>query len=310
MDYEIENSVVYQWIEVEFSNYCGMDCIICPNSNITEFSFISFENVQHIVELVKQGSYKEIMVAGVWDAFLHRDINMFMEYICTELPEVKLYFITKGQSLTESHLQKIADLKSRGYKISLTFSIFSLQKKTYNYMTGGDFFDIFMNILQKAHNLWVDYSLEFTLSVLTLHELEAFKKFADKLWKHFIISLIHNWWGRMSKSFHDKIFNEEKFRGYFVKRKKWNVCDIITHDYIYIDAFWKVSMCNIHQIDETVYLWQVWEHSLQYFLDEKKKKDHTIVCKDCDLPVVDTDELDDRFPQMWFKDRTWHARSL
>lgn len=93
--------------------------------------------------------------------------------------------MTKGGAITDAHLQKISQLKQKGYNVSLTFSVFSLDEKIYNFLTGGSFYKKFMETLHKAHEMKVNYSLEFMLSVLTLSELPKFKSFAQGLQKDF-----------------------------------------------------------------------------------------------------------------------------
>ena len=111
------------------------------------------------------------MVCGLGDAFLHKEVNEFMEYLFSRLPKINLFFMTKGLAIKEKHLMKIKELKDRGYNVSLTFSVFSLQEKKYNMLTGGNFYAAFIKTLNAAHKMKINYSIEFLLSTLTLDEL-------------------------------------------------------------------------------------------------------------------------------------------
>jgi MoaA/NifB/PqqE/SkfB family radical SAM enzyme len=212
-----ECSAVTRWIEIELTSYCWMDCIVCARWDLEKYTFLSFENFKKIVELLKQWNYEEVMVCGLWDAFIHEQVNEFMEYLFSKLPKINLFFMTKWLALKDKHLEKILDLKNRWFNVSLTFSVFSLEEKMYNYLTWWNFYKNFMEVLKKVHKMKINYSMEFMLSVLTLWELDKFKQFAKSLWKDFWISLVHNWWWRIKESIHKKMFDAEKLKWHFIK---------------------------------------------------------------------------------------------
>jgi len=276
-----ECSAVTKWLEIELTNYCSMHCVVCPREKLINFSFLSFDNFKKIIPLLKKWEYREVLICGLWDAFLHKEINHFMEYLFQELPGIKLFFMTKWQSIKDEHLFKIKELKERWYNISLTFSIFSLNKKIYNYLTWWNFFETFKTTLNKTHDLQIDYSLEFMLSTLTLWELAAFKKFASNLWKDYGISLVHNWWWRIWREVHSKLFDEKILTWYYTKRKARDICEVMKYDYLYIDSFWDVFQCPLNRLDGTGYLWKLWQYNLKEFLEKKHNLDYKKICKDC-----------------------------
>lgn len=280
-DNVFECSAVTRWLEIELTSYCWMNCIVCARGDLEQYSFLSLENFQNIIELLKEWDYQEVMVCWLWDAFIHKQVNEFMEYLFQELPEINLFFMTKWLAITDSHLEKILDLKNRGFNVSLTFSVFSLEEKMYNHLTGWDFYKHFITVLNKAHKMKINYSMEFMLSVLNLWELDKFKKFANNLWKDYGISLVHNWGWRIADSIHKKMFDEEKLKGHYIKREKWDICEVMKYDYLYIDWFWDVFQCSLNEIDRTWYLWKIWEHTLEEFLEKKKKIDYKSACEKC-----------------------------
>jgi Golgi nucleoside diphosphatase len=123
--------------------------------------------------------------------------------------------------------------------------------------------------------------MEFMLSVLTLSELEKFKKFAKSLNKDFWISLVHNWWWKISNSIHKKMFDAEKLKWHFIKRKSGDICEVMKYDYLYVDSFWDVFQCSLNGIDRTGYLWKLWEYSLKEFLEKKNKINYKKACEKC-----------------------------
>ena len=280
-DNVFECSAVTKGLEIELTSYCGMNCIVCARWDLEQYSFLSFENFKKIVEMLKEGNYEEVMVCGLWDAFIHKQVNEFMEYLFQELPDINLFFMTKGLAIKEEHLLKIKELKQRGFNVSLTFSVFSLEEKMYNYLTGWDFYKNFIQVLNKAHKMQINYSLEFMLSVLTLSELDTFKVFANKLWKDYGISLVHNWWGRIPDAIHKKMFDEDKLKGHYIKRKTGDICEVMKYDYLYIDSFWDVFQCSLNEIDRTWFLWKLWEYSLEKFLEKKKQINYKEACESC-----------------------------
>jgi len=276
-----ECSAVTRWIEIEITNYCSMNCLVCPRKKIKKFEFLSFENFKKIVSLLKEWSYKEVMVCWLWDAFLHKELNDFMEYLFSEIPDINLFFMTKWQSINENHLEKILELKNKWFNVSITFSVFSLDEKIYNYLTWWNFYKTFIEVLNKVNKININYSMEFMLSALTLNELEKFKKFAKDLNKDYWISLVHNWAWEIDKKLHEKLFSEEKLAWYYIKRKDEDICEVMKYDYLYINSLWEVFQCSLNELERKWYLWILWEYNLKQFLDKKNGLIYKTLCEKC-----------------------------
>jgi len=277
-----ECSAVTKWIEIELTSYCGLKCVICPREKLPKYNFIKFNDFKKIIDLVKEWNYTEIMVCWLWDAFLHKDINLFLDYLFAELPDIHFFIMTKWQAIRQEHLDKIKELKEKWYNISLTFSIFSLNKKIYNYLTGWNYFNTFMNTFKKVISMNLDFSIEFLLSTLTLWELDKFKEFAKTIWKNdYWISLVHNWWWEISANIHNKLFDEWKLSGFYEKRKEGDLCEAIKYDYLYIDSFWDVFQCSLNELHRKWLLWKIWEYSLEEFLEKKRALNYKKTCEWC-----------------------------
>lgn len=276
-----ECSAVTRWLEIELTSYCGMKCIVCARENLDSFGYLSFEDFIKMVDLLEEWAYTEVMVCGLGDAFLHKEVNEFMEYLFSRLPKINLFFMTKGLAIKEKHLIKIKELKDRGYNVSLTFSVFSLQEKKYNMLTGGNFYAAFIKTLNAAHKMKINYSIEFLLSTLTIDELWKFQKFAEVLGKDYGVSLVHNWWGKIDPAIHARLFDETTLAGHFIKRKKDDICEVMRYDYLYIDSKGWVFQCSLNEIDRVGYLGQLWEYSLEQFLERKRAISYKQACKNC-----------------------------
>ncbi len=280
-DNVFECSAVTKWIEIELTSYCWMNCIVCARKELKQYGFISSINFKKIILLLKEWNYTEVMVCWLWDAFIHEKVNDFMEYLFLELPDINLFFMTKWLAIKNEHLDKILDLKNRWFNVSLTFSVFSLEEKMYNYLTWGNFYRIFMDVLNRVNKMKINYSMEFMLSVLNLWELEKFKKFASSLWKDYWISLVHNWWWKIAENLHKKMFDKNKLKWHYIKRKHGDVCEVMKYNYLYINSFWDVFQCSLNEIDKTWYLWKLWEFTLNNFLEKKSKIDYKKACEKC-----------------------------
>lgn len=276
-----ECSAVVKWIEIELTSYCWMNCIVCPRNEIQDNTFLSINNFKEIVFLLKEWNYSEVMVCWLGDAFIHPDINYFMEYLFDNIPTINLFFMTKWLAIKDYHLEKILELKSKWFNVSLTFSVFSLNEKIYNYLTWWDFFKNFLDILNKSENLKINYSMEFMLSTLTLNEIDKFKSFAHKLNKDYWISLVHNWWWKIHNKVHSKLFNEGKLNWYYHKRDKFSICEVMKYDYLYIDSKWKVFQCSLNSLNNDWYLWKLWDYSLNWFLSLKSNLLYDKICSNC-----------------------------
>ncbi len=278
---QFECSAVTRWIEIELTNYCWMWCIVCPRKQMQNFWFMDFNTFKKIVELVKKWNYEEIMICGLWDAFLHKDLFKFIDYLFEKLPKINLFFMTKWQAITDIHLKKLLEYKNKGFNVSLTFSVFSLNKKIFNYLTWWDFYDNFIKMLLKVHKLKINYSLEFMLSTLTLWELEKFKVFAKSLNKDFWISLVHNWAGSIWKEIHKSLFDIKKLDWFYEKRKKEDICEVMKYDYLFIDYQWDAYQCSLNYSRNYWKLGSILENSLENLLNKKNNLDYTKNCENC-----------------------------
>jgi MoaA/NifB/PqqE/SkfB family radical SAM enzyme len=276
-----ECSAVTRWLEIELTSYCGMKCIVCPRGDLEKHTFLTFEHFKDIILLAKEWSYEEIMVCGLGDAFLHPEIEKFMEYLFEEMPRIHLFFMTKWLAITKRHLETIKSLNNRWFNVSLTFSVFSLNEKIYNYLTWGNFYSKFMHTLEMANHMNINYSMEFMLSAITLWELGKFKKLAEVLNKDYGISLVHNWWGRLSEKVHKMLFDDQKLRWYYIKRDAWDICEVMKYAYLYINSFGEVFQCSLNEIDRTWYLGMLGEYNLASFLERKNALNYSAVCKSC-----------------------------
>ncbi|MDD3302432.1 MAG: radical SAM protein [Candidatus Gracilibacteria bacterium] len=279
-DKKFECSAVINGLEIELTNLCGANCLVCPRTSITKYGYLIKEDLDKIILLLKEGNYKELIIGGFGDAFLHKDFNDFLDYIFKEVPRIKLYIMTKGISIKQEHLNKIISLKNSGFNITLTFSIFSLDKKLFNKLTGGEYFEKFKEVFNKVRNLNIDYSMEFLLSSLNLNEYEKFKKFSQLQNKDFTYSLVHNWGGKLKKDIHKIMFDKEKLKEYYIKRTKQDICEVISSNYFYIDCFGDIFLCSVNR-QKNNHIGKLENLNLKDIIEKKKLLNYTDSCDKC-----------------------------
>jgi len=92
---KFECSAVLNWCEIELTNYCWLDCFWCIRKQSTSFLYITLNTIKNIVKFIKGKKYTEIVLSGLWDVFLHKDLYEIIDYIFYEMPSVKIYIMTK-----------------------------------------------------------------------------------------------------------------------------------------------------------------------------------------------------------------------
>ncbi len=275
-----ECSAVNKWIEIELTNYCWLNCLICPRNSVKNLSFLNFIDFKKIVSLLKIWNYKELIVWWLWDAFLHKNLNKFLIHLFSEIPDIKLIFMTKGVSIPKKYLGMIGDFKNKWFSITLTFSIFSLDEKLYNYMTWWNNFIRFKKTFDIVKNMNLDYSMEFLIFTLNLWEFNKFKKFSFIQNKDFHISLVHNWWWKIKKEIHKKFFCEKKLKNHLIKKQKWDICEVISSNYFYIDCHGKVFLCSVNCLEKN-YIWKLKDLELFDIYNKKWQIDYDKFCNKC-----------------------------
>jgi len=280
-DNKLECSVVTKWIEIELTNYCWMNCLVCPRKKLKNFGFMEIDIFKKVVVFLSKWNYSEIVFSGLGDAFLHKDLFKIVDYLYSYFPNATFFLMTKWQWINKAHLEKILEYKQKWFNISLTFSIFSLNRILFNYLTWWDFYDKFMQVLLWAHKIWLDYSLEFLVSPLTLREIDKFVKFANKLWKDYGFSLVHNWAGSINNKIYSKLFDEKKLKNFYQIRKQDDICEVMKYDYVFINYLGDIYQCSLNYSRWLWKLWNVFTNNLKDVLLKKKSLDYNKLCKGC-----------------------------
>ncbi len=238
-----ECSAVLSGCEIEFTNYCGLDCRGCIRKDSSDFWFLDFETLQNICLYVATKKFTEIVISGLWDAFLHPKFYEFLEYIFERFPNIMVYVMTKWQSITDEDIEKFAIMKVQWKNINLTFSLFSLEKKQYKEVTWGWDLERLLWIIKLAHNKKINFSFEFFLDTGNIAYISQFQKFVSLFGKEFRYTIPHNWWGKLSSKIYKNLFDEKQLESIISVRKIWEICEAFEGEYVFFDFAGRVYKC-------------------------------------------------------------------
>jgi MoaA/NifB/PqqE/SkfB family radical SAM enzyme len=278
----LENGAITHWIEIEFTNYCGLDCKVCVRKEAKDFGFISFETFTLLTDLISQRNCTHITIWWLWDAFLHKDLFLFIDYLFQKIPQAHLSFITKWQTITDKHLEKLKSYKENGFRVSISFSVFSLDETIHNHLTWWwNNYHQLMSIMKQCKKLEINYSVQFLLSLLTLPELEKFKTFANKTWIKYWISPIHNWWWKLNHELYKKLFNFDALKWYCKKRWRNDICEIFSSSHLYYNYKWESFPCSLSSLKPKWYVWKLWVDDVWKMYEKKSQLNYKDICANC-----------------------------
>ncbi len=254
---DFECSAVLNWIEIELTNYCWLDCFWCIRKQNKQFWYLDFEILKKIILFIKNKNYKEIVLSWLWDVFLHKELYKFIDYIFKELSTIKIYIMTKWQSIKKKDIDKFLDYKDKWFNLWLTFSIFSLNKQEYKIITGWWNLNNLLSIIKESYNQKINFSFEFLLNKNNIKYIDKFKQFCNIFNKKFFYSIPHNWWWNLKKEKYYNIFWEKELLNYLHIRKKGEICEAFERAYLFFDYKGNIYKCWLKRFDKNLYLWNI-----------------------------------------------------
>ncbi|MDD2566159.1 MAG: radical SAM protein [Candidatus Gracilibacteria bacterium] len=254
---KFECSAVVNGCEIELTNHCGLNCIGCIRKECKYFGFLTFDILKSIVEIIKNKGYTEIVLSGLGDVFLHKDLYKFIDHIFKHIPKIKIYIMTKGQSVKNYDIDKILEYKLKNFNIGLTFSIFSLNKNTYHDITGGGDLDSLLNLIKYSHKKGINFSFEFLLNNINIGNVNIYKNFSKLFGKEFIYSIPHNWGGLLMDSEYRQIFNFDILNKFINKRFGGERCEAFIGKYLFFDYNGDIYKCGLKRFDKNFFLGNV-----------------------------------------------------
>lgn len=183
---------------IEPTNFCNLNCIMCPNSKIQSKGFMDFDLFKNIIEQIKTKA-KVIMLYNIGEPLLYEKIFEMIEY-CKKNTEAKVYLSTNGTLLNEDISKKI--IKSKLDEIIISLDGNSAQ--TYEKIRiGADFEKVNENILSfikiRSDSIKPEISLQFIKMNLNKHEINEFKDKWKKLKCKVVLSNLKTWGHELSK---------------------------------------------------------------------------------------------------------------
>lgn len=252
-----ECSAVLKWCEIEFTNYCWLDCVGCIRKDLSDFGFLTKHSLENICNYIYVKDFSEIVISGLWDAFLHPSFYDFIDYIFYKFPKIMVYVMTKWQILKEIDIKKFSILKSQWKNINLTFSLFSLDKTKYKRVTGTWDLNQLLNIIKLAHREKINFSFEFFLDIWNIKHVSQYKKFVKIFGKDFRYTIPHNWWGKLDSNIYKNLFDEATLESIITKRTSSELCEAFTWEYVFFDFSGRVYKCWLAREWKDLFLWNI-----------------------------------------------------
>jgi MoaA/NifB/PqqE/SkfB family radical SAM enzyme len=252
-----ECSAVLNGIEIELTNYCWLDCSSCIRKQSQNFWFLEFDTLKNIINFSVDRWDKEIVLSGLWDVFLHKDLYKYIEYIFERLPKSQVYIMTKWQEVTLEDIEKIKEFNNKWYNLNITYSIYSLHPKKYTKLTWGWKLDDIINAIKLSHKYNINFNFEFLLSNSNVSEIDHYKDFSKLFWKSFHYSIPHNWGGTLDKAIYKEIFNNDILWNYIDDLASNDKCIAFTSEYLFFTYSWEIHKCSIARWSRKFYLWDI-----------------------------------------------------
>ncbi len=252
-----ECSAVLTGCEIEFTNYCGLDCNGCIRKDSTDFWFLDINTLQNICSYVDEKKFTEIVISGLWDAFLHPKFYDFLEYIFKRFPDIMVYVMTKWQSISDKDIEKFAVMKSEWKNINLTFSLFSLEKNQYKQVTWGGDLEKLLQVIKSAHTQRINFSFEFFLDKGNIAYISQFQKFVSLFGKEFRYTIPHNWGWKLNSKIYKNLFDETLLESIISKRVPGEICEAFEGEYVFFDFAGRVYKCWLARESKELFLWNI-----------------------------------------------------
>jgi len=273
-----ECSAVLNWCEIELTNYCWLDCIWCIRRQCANFGFLEMDILIKIIDFVKKQWYSEIVLSWLWDVFLHKELYKFVDYIFELLPNIKIYIMTKWQSLKNEDIDKLSEYKKNWFNIWITFSIFSLNKELYRVITWWWNLDELLKLIKYSNQKLINFSFEFLLTKNNIKNIDSYKKFSELFWKEFMYSIPHNWGWSLNNIIYNEIFDSKLLNLYIENRKKSDICEAFDWRYLFFDYNWNIYKCWFKRLDKELFLGNIWNNLDFIDIDSKN---YLKICNNC-----------------------------
>jgi len=185
-------------IDLEPTNNCNLDCIMCPRQIMTrEKGKMDFELFKRIADEVSEKGGKGIRLIGIGEPLLNPNIFEMIKY--TKSKGLLAHMTTNGILLNKDKMEKIFD---SGLD-SIIFSLQGTTKEEYTKMRNNRLYDklekTIKNLVKKRNKLNSKLHIQVTTTLLDETE-EQKKEFYDK-WEK-IVDRVDNWYTTLKNIAH------------------------------------------------------------------------------------------------------------
>jgi len=282
-------------IEIELTNYCGLECVYCVNKDLTNKWYLEEGDYDLFLDYVLNNinNILYVNIAGIGDIFLHPNINNFLiKFIKTfKNTNIDVLLSTKGLTIGKS-INLLKQFKENQINLNISIGLFSFNPDKHDEFTQrkGSFKNTLNSVLiLKKEKL--NFSLELLVSKYSISSLNQFMLFWKKLGTNTILHKPHNFWWRISLK--DEDINEFWLKDFcdfsWKQDKKWKYYrDLTNCNFIpFVDIEWNFNLCSLsaHSWKELLYnLNNVWNFFDNYIdLVENFKELIEKQCINCSL---------------------------
>lgn len=284
------NLPINKIINIETTNRCPANCIICPRDKYTsKIQDMDVSLFKKIVDDCIQYNTEVFDLCGFGDPFADKYLWDRCKYIKEKLPNSKIYLSTTGYLMTKKHFKNISD-----YIDILKFSIYGRWKETYEKIHNINYNKSIKNIEDFLAHKYFNYKPEAVYTIGLFVEVEENKQERE--------SWINYWEKQLNEAF---VWKPHGWAGLTSQYRKVNYenqksCGRPLNGPLYIHANGFVSPCcwdinkklyignmNNQTIEEIYY-------SLEYEYLQKCHKNNNftgLLCNNCEQTNYDPSVL-------------------
>lgn len=216
--------------EIEITSFCTLSCGICINKKLKNKNFLSRDLFIQIIDYLylNKSSIIIIDLAWIWDIFLHKDIDFFLNYICDKFKSTDICILipTKLSILSKKNISLLSRIISKWLKVDIQIGLFSINSIIHDYITWtkGSFHKTMknLNLLRKEN---IRFSLELVLTRYSLQDIDRFKEFSKRLWVGYEIIKLNSYAWSLKK------FDYFRVNSSYFKECKWKSIDLFTYSH-------------------------------------------------------------------------------
>lgn len=204
---------------------------------------MDLHDFQEILEYIYRNQRKILFInfSGIWDIFLHKDINIYFLRFLEKFEGTWIHVLipTKGQSVSDSHLDLLRKFRSYGVNLNISIGLYSIREDIYNKLSWSSTFTKTIRFIKRLKHYNINFSIELLINKFSIHEKQYFIDFCNSLGAWYTFQNYHNFVeASVLNNDHDIICSFDDNDDY---RLPDNFCSFIP----FVDCRWDIYTCSI-----------------------------------------------------------------